>query len=596
MEHWKMVSDDIGIEEPNMVRLANPNRLNFEGLEHLVPNGLLKASFLQKSGVTNAMETFLIEEKKNVNQRHQNWKQLINRTSGTEVIQNLDNPQKVIKFLPTYQKDGKINGIMSTEEFESKFTNWISDTEVIQNLDNPQKVSSTLSTHGLDGLPNKFLDQIKTMASNLSLDVSRSVDTEGGGGPVGHNRTGGPSRLNKFLDQIKTMASNMSLDGSRAVVTEGAGGPVGPNRTGGPSRLNEGCMDQLTETMASNMSKDENRTVDTGGAKGPPMGASGTGVWCNGVWFPTFGETIEDLDDFINPSMDENQESNGPMETFLKNRASGSEVNQDLNPRKVSSTLTTQNLEGMDQLAETMASSMSMGAKKAIKKTKNVAMAGILRQAAARSPSAGVESRADGHGGAGGVADKKGTRVIQDLNPRKVSSTLSIQERLDQIKSMASNMSMDENRAGGTEGAGGPVGPNRTGGSSTGILRQTATRGPSASVENKALGVGGAGGANGAKGTRVIFVPHQIKTMSSNMSVDENRAVGTESTGGPMGPNRTGGSSGILRQAETRSPSASVENKPLGPGAASAADFAKRVKATPDFGLHLRLRDGAGGP
>jgi len=554
LEHWKMVSDDIGIEEPNMVRLANPNRLNFEGLEHLVPNGLLKASFLQKSGVTNAMETFLIEEKKNVNQRHQNWKKLIDRTSGTEVIQNLDNPQKVIKFLPTYQKDGKINGIMSTEEFESKFTNWISDTEVIQNLDNPQKVSSTLSTHGLDGLPNKFLDQIKTMASNLSLD------------------------------------------GSRAVGTEDAGEPVGHNRTVGPSRLNEGCMDQLTETMASKMSKDENRTIDTGGARGPPVGASGTGVWCNGVWFPTFGETIEDLDDFINPSMDENQEFNGPMETFFKNRASGSEVNQDLNPRKVSSTLPTQNLEGMDQLAETMASSMSMGAKKAIKKTKNVAMAGILRQAATRSHRASVENMTDGHGGAGGAADKKGTRVIQDLNPRKVSSTLSIQERLDQIKSMASNMSMDENRAGGTEGAGGLVGPNRTEGSSTGILRQTATRGPSASVENKALGVGGAGGANGAKGTRVIFVPHQIKTMSSNMSVDENRAVGTESTGGPMGPNRTGGSSGILRQAETRSPSASVENKPLGPGAASAADFAKRVKATPDFGLHLRLRDGAGGP
>ena len=73
------------------------------------------------------------------------------------------------------------------------------------------------------------------------------------------------------------------------------------------------------------------------------------------------------------------------------------------------------------------------------------------------------------------------------------------------------------------------------------------------------------------------------------MSKGESRAEGA---GGPVGPNRTGGSSGILRQAETRNTSANVENKALGPGAASAADFAKRVKATPDFGLHLRLRDG----
>ena len=434
VEHWKMVSDDIGIEEPNLVRLANPNRLNFEGLEHLIPTGLLKASFLQKSGVTNAMETFLLEEKKNINQ---NLKKLTNRTSGTEVIQNLDNSQKPV--LST----------MSKEEFQSKLENWISGTEDIQNLENPQKVSPTLCTQ-------------------------------------------------EMLDQMKTMASNMSMDEIMALGTRSAGGPVGPNRTGGPSRLNEGCMDQLTETMASNMSKDENRAVDTGGARGPPEGASGTGVWCNGVWFPTFGETIEDLDDFTNPSMDENQESNGPTETFLKNGASGSEVKQDLNPRKVSLTLPTQNLEGMDQLAETMASSMSMGPK-AIKKTKNVAMAGILRQAATRSPSAGVESRADRPGGAGGAPGAKGTRVIQDLDPPKVSSTLSIQKRLDQIKTMASNMSMDENKAVGTEGVGGPVGPNRT---------------------------------------------------------------------------------------------VSVESKPLGPGAASAADFAKRVKATPDLGLHLRLRDG----
>ena len=509
--------------------MANPNRLSFEGLEHLLPRGLLKASLLQKSGVTNAMENFLIEEQKNINQ---------NLKAGMELFPNLDNPQNV-NFLPIYKKiEGNIKGIMSTQEFESKLTNWISDNEVIQNLDNPQKVSSTLSTQ-------------------------------------------------ERLDQIKTMASNISMDESRAVGTEGAGRPVGPNRTMGPSRLNEGCMDQLTETMASNMSMDENMGVDTGGARGPPVGASGTGVWCNGVWFPTFGETIEDLDDFTNPSMDKNQESNDPiMETFLKNEDFDSEVS--FNPRKVSSTLPTQNLKGMDQLTENKASSMSM-APKAIKKTKNVAMAGILRQAANRSPSAGVKNRADGPGGVGGATGAKGTRIIQDLNPKKVSSTLSIQERLDQIKNMASNMSMDENRAVGTEGASGPVGPNRPGGSS-GILRQAATRSPSASVENKALGLGGVGGAKGAKATRVIFVPHQIKTMSSNMSLDENRAVGT---GGPVGPNRTGGSStGILRQTETRSPSANVENKALGPGAASAADFAKRVKATPDFGLHSRLRDG----
>ena len=77
--HWKMVSDDIGIEEPKLIRLANPNplipRLNFEGLEHLLPEGMMKASFLQKSGVTNAMENFLMEEEKNVNQ---NLERLIN--------------------------------------------------------------------------------------------------------------------------------------------------------------------------------------------------------------------------------------------------------------------------------------------------------------------------------------------------------------------------------------------------------------------------------------------------------------------------------------------------------------------------------------
>ena len=486
---------------------------------------------------------------------------------------------------------------------------------MIQNLDNPEKVSSTLSTQ-------------------------------------------------KSLDQIKTMASNMSKDEIRAVGTKGAGGPVGPNRTGGPSRLNDGSMDQLAKTMAS-MSMGKNRAVDTGGARGPPEGASGTGVWCNGVWFPTFGETIEDLDDFTNPSMDENptmdknpsmdknQESNGPMETSLKNGASGSEVNQGFNPRKVSLTLPTQNLESMDQLIETMdqlietmASSKSMGANK---KAKNVAMAGILRQAAARSSSARVESWADGlggaggaagakgipviyqpyqkvsttlstqerldqiktmasnistdenravgPGGAGGAAGAKGTRVIQDLNLQKVPSTLSIQERLDQIKNMASNVS--------TEGAGGPVGPNRTGGSSN-ILRQAATRSSSASVESRTDGPGGAGGASCAKAIRVIYQPYQkvsttlstqerldqIKTMASNMSMDENRAVGIEAAGGSLGPNRTRGSSGILRQAATKSPSATVENKALGPGAASAADFAQRVKATPDFGLHLRLRDG----
>ena len=154
-----------------------------------------------------------------------------------------------------------------------------------------------------------------------------------------------------------------------------------------------------------------------------------------------------------------------------------------------------------------------------------------------------------------------------------------------QIKTMSSNMSKDESRA---EGVGGPVGPNGTGGSS-GILIQATTRSPSASVENKALGPVGVGAENGEKSIPVIFVPNQIKTMSSNMSKDESRAEGA---GGPVGPNGTGGSSGILRQATTRSPSASVENKALGPGAASAAEFAKRVKATPDFGLHLRLRDG----
>ena len=118
-------------------------------------------------------------------------------------------------------------------------------------------------------------------------------------------------------------------------------------------------------------------------------------------------------------------------------------------------------------------------------------------------------------------------------------------------------------------------------------MSQATIRSPSSSVENKALGPVGAGAVNGEKRIPVIFVPHQIKTMSSNMSMDENRAVGTERSDGPVGPNR-----GILRQAETRRPSSSVENKALGPGAASAAEFAKRVKATPDFGLHSRLRDG----
>merc|ERR1712051_611952 len=105
---------------------------------------------------------------------------------------------------------------------------------------------------------------------------------------------------------------------------------------------------------------------------------------------------------------------------------------------------------------------MSMGPKKAIKKTKNVAMAGILSQPEKRNPSAGVENRAEGSGGTGGAAGAKGTRVIQDLNPQKVSSTLSIQERLDQIKTMSSNMSIEENRAVETKSASGPVGTNRT--------------------------------------------------------------------------------------------------------------------------------------
>ena len=498
--HWKMVSDDIGIEEPKLIRLANPNplipRLNFEGLEHLLPEGMMKASFLQKSGVTNAMENFLMEEEKNVNQ---NLERLINRTLDPEVIrtleklknrpsdtevptQNLGNPQKPV--LST----------MSKEEFQLKLKNWMSGTEVIQNLHNPQKVSSILSNQErLDQIKTmasnmtstqERLDQIKTMASNMSMDEIRAVG-----------------------DQIKNMASNMSMDEIRAVSTKGTGKPVGPNRTMGPSSLNEGCMDQLAETMASNISLNENMGVNTGGARGPPVGAEETGVWCNGVWFPTFGEPIEELDDFINPSMDENQESNGSMETFLKNRAS--ELNQHFNPRKVSLTLPTQNTKGKDKIAEPTTSSMSMGPKKAIKKTKNVAMAGILRQAAKRNPSAGVENRANRSGGTSGAAGAKGTGIIQDINPRKISSTLSIQERLD-----------------------------------------------------------------------------QIKTMSSNMSMDENRTVVTEGTRG------SGGSIGILRQAETRAPGASVENKAVGPGTASAAEFAKMVKATPDFGLHLRLRDG----
>ena len=182
-----MVSDDIGIEEPKMVRLANPNplipRLNFDGLEHLLPEGMMKASFLQKSGVTNAMENFLMEEEKNVNQ---NLERLINRTLDPEVIrtleklknrpsdtevptQNLGNPQKPV--LST----------MSKEEFQLKLKNWMSGTEVIQNLHNPPKVSSILSNQ-------ERLDQIKTMASNMAMDESRAVSTEGGGGPVGPNR------------------------------------------------------------------------------------------------------------------------------------------------------------------------------------------------------------------------------------------------------------------------------------------------------------------------------------------------------------------------------------------------------------------------
>ena len=522
-----------------------------------------------------------MEEQKNVNQ---NLKKLTNSTSGTEWIQNIDNPQKVIKFLPIYMDQIKTMVSNMSMDEDRKFNEGCMDqlTETMaSNMSTQERLDQIKTMASNMTSTQERLDQIKTMASNMSMDEIRAVG-----------------------DQIKNMASNMSMDEIRAVSTEGTGKPVGPNRTMGPSRLNEGCMDQLAETMASNMSMDENMVVntwgargppmgaeetvvDTGGARGPPVGAEGTGVWCNGVWFPTLGETIEDLDDFLNPSMDENQESNGPiMEPFLKNGASGSKVNQDLNPRKVSSTLPTQNLKSVDQITGTMASSMSMGPKvipKAIKKTKNVAMAGILRQAATRSPGACVENRASGASGA------KGTRIIQDLNPQKVSSTLSIQERLDQIKTMSSNMSMDENLAVDTKGASGPVGTNRTGSSSTGILSQATIRSPSASVENKALGPVGAGAANGEKRIPVIFVPHQIKTMSSNMSKDESRAEGA---GGPVGPKGTGGSSGILRQATTRSPSASVENKALGPGAASAAEFAKRVKATPDFGLHLRLRDG----
>ena len=84
------------------IRLANPNRLNFEGLEHLIPKGLLKASLLQKSGVTNAMENFLIEEQKNINQ---------NLKAGMELFPNLPNPQNV-NFLPIYKKiEGNIKGI-----------------------------------------------------------------------------------------------------------------------------------------------------------------------------------------------------------------------------------------------------------------------------------------------------------------------------------------------------------------------------------------------------------------------------------------------------------------------------------------------------
>ena len=134
-----MVSDDIGVddkvEEPKLIRLANKNplipRLNFDGLEHLLPEGMLKASILQKSGVANAMENFLMEEEKNVNQ---NLERLINRTSDPEVIQNLDNPQKK-----------PVLSTMSKEEFQLKLKNWMSGTQVIQNLHNPQKVSSTLS-------------------------------------------------------------------------------------------------------------------------------------------------------------------------------------------------------------------------------------------------------------------------------------------------------------------------------------------------------------------------------------------------------------------------------------------------------------------
>ena len=114
-----MVSDNIGIEEPKMVRLANPNplipRLNFDGLEPLLPEGMLKASILQKSGVANAMENFLMEEEKNVNQ---NLERLINRTSDPEVIQNLNNPQKK-----------PVLSTMSKEEFQLKLKNWMAGTE-----------------------------------------------------------------------------------------------------------------------------------------------------------------------------------------------------------------------------------------------------------------------------------------------------------------------------------------------------------------------------------------------------------------------------------------------------------------------------------
>ena len=216
------------------------------------------------------MENFLMEEQKNVNQ---NLKKLTNSTSGTEWIQNIDNPQKVIKFLPIYMDQIKTMVSNMSMDEDRKFNEGCMDqlTETMASNMSTQERLDQIKTMASNTSTQERLDQIKTMASNMSMDEIRAIG-----------------------DQIKTMASNMSMDEIKAVGTEGAGGPMGPNRTGGPSRLNE--------AMASNMSMDENMGVDTGDARGPPMGAEGTGAWCNGVWFPTLGDTIEDLDDFLNPS------------------------------------------------------------------------------------------------------------------------------------------------------------------------------------------------------------------------------------------------------------------------------------------------------